>query len=103
MPAILIQNGRLIDPANDVDEQVDILLVNGKVQQIGNMSKPSGGDDLTIINADGCIVSPGLIDIHVHFREPGQEEKGQETEKVLREKLDQILMEINQIHTLKGP
>jgi dihydroorotase len=75
MPAILIKNGRLIDPANQVDKNIDLLLADGKVKQIGKVSKPKKGDDLTIIDASGCIVCPGLIDIHVHFREPGQEEK----------------------------
>lgn len=75
MPAILIKNGRVIDPANSVDTTTDVLLVGGKVRQIGTQSKPATGDDLTVIDASGCIVSPGLLDIHVHFREPGQEEK----------------------------
>ncbi|MEX2216184.1 MAG: dihydroorotase, partial [Phycisphaeraceae bacterium] len=75
MSAILIRNGRLIDPANEHDDITDILLANGKVERLGKQSAPSPGDDLKVIDAGGCIVSPGLIDIHVHFREPGQEEK----------------------------
>jgi len=75
MPALLIKNGRVIDPVNNFDAQTDVLLINGRVERIGQLSKPNAGDDLTVIDASDCIVSPGLIDIHVHFREPGQEEK----------------------------
>jgi dihydroorotase len=75
MPAILITNGRVIDPANDLDEKTDLLLAHGKVERLANVSRPDAGDGLTVIDASGCIVCPGLIDVHVHFREPGQEEK----------------------------
>jgi len=74
MSAILITNGRVIDPANDIDDKTDLLLSNGKVERVGSVSRPQGSD-LTIIDASNCIVCPGLIDVHVHFREPGQEEK----------------------------
>ena len=74
MGAIAIQGGRLIDPASDVDQVADVLLVDGRVRSIGPISKPSLMAD-QVIDASGCIVCPGLIDIHVHFREPGQEEK----------------------------
>ena len=75
MPAILIRNGRLIDPLNDVDEVADVLLVNGQVERVGTQTRPAAAEGATVIDAAGCIVSPGLIDVHVHFREPGQEEK----------------------------
>jgi len=71
MATITIIKGRLIDPANDIDRVTDIVLERGKVKKIGKVSKPTG----KVINAAGCIVAPGLIDPHVHFREPGQEEK----------------------------
>lgn len=71
MAKITIQNGRLIDPANNIDRVTDLVLDDGKVASIGTVSKPDG----PTMDASGCIVSPGLIDIHVHFREPGQEEK----------------------------
>ncbi|MFK7789591.1 MAG: dihydroorotase [Phycisphaeraceae bacterium] len=71
MAKLTIQNGRLIDPANGIDTVTDLVLDNGKVASIGSVSKPDG----PTLDASGCIVSPGLIDIHVHFREPGQEEK----------------------------
>ena len=68
---ILIKNGRLIDPANNVDKKADILIVGEKVEKIGSLDT----DADTIIDAEGMLVTPGLIDIHVHFREPGDEEE----------------------------
>lgn len=69
---VLIKNGRLIDPANNVDEVTDILIDDFHVQQIGQIEEASC--ELQI-DATGKIVSPGLIDLHVHFREPGDEEE----------------------------
>jgi len=70
-PSILIRNGRLIDPAHGVDQITDLLAVDGKVAQIGRVSQKAD----VVIDATGKIVSPGLIDLHVHFREPGDEEE----------------------------
>jgi dihydroorotase len=68
---ILIRNGRLIDPASNADAPRDLLLRDGKVAAIEATGKikASGAD---VIDAKGLIVAPGLIDIHVHLREPGQ-------------------------------
>jgi len=74
MPSLAIINGRLIDPANRLDEPGDLLLVDGKVRKVGKLTRASEQAQ-TVYDASGCIVCPGLIDIHVHFREPGQEEK----------------------------
>ena len=71
MESLSILNGRVIDPASGLDETTDLVLADGKVQSIGKVSKPTG----PTLDASGCIVSPGLIDTHVHLREPGQEEK----------------------------
>jgi dihydroorotase len=68
---LLIKNGRVIDPANGIDEKCDILIVNGLVSDIGKIEKRAQ----TVIDATGKLVTPGLIDIHVHFREPGDEEE----------------------------
>ncbi|MHC4149917.1 MAG: dihydroorotase [Planctomycetota bacterium] len=68
---LLIKNGHVIDPANGVDEQCDVLIVNGLISDIGKIQKPVQ----TVIDAKGKLVTPGLIDIHVHFREPGDEEE----------------------------
>jgi len=71
---ILIQNGRVIDPGNDLDEICDVVIAKGKIAKVGVANKTDlrGAE---IINAKGKIVAPGLIDIHVHCREPGHEEE----------------------------
>ncbi|MCE9592543.1 MAG: dihydroorotase [Planctomycetes bacterium] len=71
MPTLTIKGGRVIDPANQIDQVTDLVLERGRVTKLGKVTKPTGA----VIDASGCIVSPGLIDIHVHLREPGQEEK----------------------------
>ncbi len=68
---LLIKNGRLIDPANGIDRVCDVLIVDEKVAEIGKIEKSAA----TVIDATDKIVAPGLIDIHVHFREPGNEEE----------------------------
>lgn len=73
MSIILIKNGHLIDPANGKDGNFDLLIENGKVLKVGKrISAPKGTE---VIDVKGAIVSPGFIDVHVHFREPGQEYK----------------------------
>jgi dihydroorotase len=70
---LLIQGGRLLDPANGVDRIADILVDNGKIARIGaNLEAPAG---TKVVRAAGCLVTPGLIDIHVHLRDPGQTHK----------------------------
>jgi dihydroorotase len=68
---LLIKNGRVIDPANGVDKECDVFIVDGKIAEVGRIDKPVQ----TVIDATGRLVTPGLIDIHVHFREPGDEEE----------------------------
>jgi dihydroorotase len=66
---ILIRNGRIVDPANERDEVGDLFILDGRIakpSEIGNQQSA-----IEEIDATGLIVSPGLIDIHVHFREPG--------------------------------
>lgn len=75
---LLIKGGRIIDPANGVDQVGDVLIVNGKIQDVGNVAENSSykkQQNCTTIDATGKLVTPGLIDIHVHFREPGDEEE----------------------------
>ncbi|NBR48063.1 dihydroorotase [bacterium] len=64
-----ITNGRIIDPANNRDEVADLWLADGKI------SAPQPGCETETLDARGLVVSPGLIDIHVHLREPGQSHK----------------------------
>jgi dihydroorotase len=69
---ILIRGGRVVDPSRGVDEVADIFLADGKVQAHGrDLGRP---DDALVLDAGGKIVAPGLIDVHVHLREPGQED-----------------------------
>ncbi|MBI1335552.1 MAG: amidohydrolase family protein [Phycisphaera sp.] len=76
MATTVIRNGRVIDPLNEIDTVTDIVLANSKVQRIGKVSDPDAqGEHVTVIDASGCLVTPGLIDIHVHLREPGEEDK----------------------------
>ena len=72
MRPILIRGGRVVDPSRGVDEVADIFLADGKVQAHGrDLGRP---DDALVLDAGGKIVAPGLIDVHVHLREPGQED-----------------------------
>ena len=68
----LIKNGRVIDPKSQFDALADILIDGQKIVAIG---QDLTREDAEIIDATGKIVAPGLIDIHVHFREPGQTHK----------------------------
>ena len=71
---ILIKNGRVIDPANKIDTVLDILIDNGKIIETGKKLSTKHSA-LVIIDASDKIVVPGLIDMHVHLREPGYEYK----------------------------
>ena len=68
---ILIANGRVIDPANDVDRQLDVYVVDGKIAALG--SAPAGFVAGRTIDASGLVVCPGLIDLAARLREPGFE------------------------------
>ncbi len=69
---LLIKNGRVIDPANKLDDICDLLVENARVSRVAKNIKANGAD---IIVATGKIVMPGIIDMHVHLREPGREDK----------------------------
>lgn len=72
---LLIRNGRIIDPSQPIDETADLALVDGKVAAIGRAAQAAAGSTAETIDARGLIVAPGLIDMHVHLREPGHEGK----------------------------
>ena len=70
---ILIKNGHIIDPANNLDRVADLLIEDGRISRIGDdIPVPA---DTEIIDATGKLVVPGLIDMHTHLREPGYEYK----------------------------
>jgi dihydroorotase len=69
---ILIKGGRVIDPAQGMDREADVLVGDGRVEEIGRGL--AAGRHL-VIDATGCLVCPGLVDMHVHLRDPGQTHK----------------------------
>jgi dihydroorotase len=73
MPSLLIAGGRLIDPGNGHDGAFDVLLDDGRVARVAAAGEISAADER--LDAAGCWVVPGLIDMHVHLREPGYEYK----------------------------
>ncbi len=75
MSSLLLKGGRLIDPANSLDETADLLIADGKVVAVGADALGQAPDGTPEIDVTGKVVCPGLIDIHVHFREPGQTAK----------------------------
>jgi dihydroorotase len=68
---LLLKNGRVVDPANNLDAVLDILVDNGKIAKVAK--NISNGEKL--IDATDKIILPGLVDMHVHLREPGREDK----------------------------
>ena len=74
MDSLLIVRGHVVDPANSLDQEMDVLLRDGRVAAV---AAPGAlrGQGARSFNAKGCIVAPGFIDLHVHLREPGQPHK----------------------------
>ncbi len=66
---ILIQGGRMIDPIKKVEQVGDVVIRDGKIDGIG--AYENDGRYEQVINASGCVIAPGLVDVHVHFRDPG--------------------------------
>ena len=74
MATLLIRGGRVVDPSQNIDRIDDVLVRDGQVVAIGHgEGQPLGKADETI-DAAGLVVAPGLVDMHVHLREPGREE-----------------------------
>jgi len=71
---LLISEGRLIDPASNIDRDMDILLRDGRVVEVGG-PRSLDRSGVNVFRAKGLIVAPGFIDLHVHLREPGQQHK----------------------------
>ncbi|MDD4909217.1 MAG: dihydroorotase [Candidatus Omnitrophica bacterium] len=72
MGKLLIKNGRVVDPANKVDAVRDVLAENGRIAGVAENIRANSAK---VIDAAGKIVLPGLVDMHVHLREPGREDK----------------------------
>lgn len=72
--ALWIQNGRVVDPAQNLDQIADVLIVDGKIAALGADAASQAPQNAEKIDATGKIVAPGLIDMHVHLREPGGED-----------------------------
>lgn len=70
---LLIRGGRVVDPRNKRDEVMDVLIDGQHIQKVAKGIKPTKA--MEVLNASNLVVTPGLIDVHVHLREPGQEEK----------------------------
>lgn len=73
--SLIIKNGRVIDPSQGIDKITDIYIEKGKIAKISKNLKIASGKKIKTIDARNMIVSPGLVDIHVHLREPGYEYK----------------------------
>jgi dihydroorotase len=72
-PPVLLRGGRVVDPSQDLDARLDVLLADGAVAALGeSLDAPPGAE---VVDCAGLVVCPGLIDIHVHLRQPGQEYK----------------------------
>lgn len=72
MRKYLIKNGRVVDPANDIDDKLDVLISGDKIEMLGKGIK---ADAAEVLDAKNCIVAPGLVDMHAHLREPGREDE----------------------------
>ena len=75
MNALLLTGGRAIDPANRLDASADLLIIDGKISVVGKDAAAQAPADAEHMDVKGHIVCPGLIDLHVHLREPGQTAK----------------------------
>lgn len=75
MTSLLLSGGRIIDPANRLDASADLWIRDGKIAGIGPQASRQAGADARQLDVSGLVVCPGLIDLHVHLREPGQSAK----------------------------
>ena len=69
---MLLKNARIVDPSQDLDKKMDVRIEHGVIQQL-DTSIPPGEE--TVLDLTNCVLMPGFIDMHVHLREPGREDK----------------------------
>ena len=69
---ILIKNGHVVDPLTRMDGDYDVLIEDNRIKKVVATIEEEAGQ---VIDAEGCYVMPGFIDLHVHFRDPGLEYK----------------------------
>lgn len=72
MTTLLLKNGHVIDPANDIDEVMDVLVSDGVIEAVGTELSQSADETIDVTS---LTVTPGLVDLQVHFREPGREDR----------------------------
>ncbi len=75
MKCLLIQDGRIIDPSQGIDENASLLIAEGKILWLGKGQEIPPLTDCDVLHAEGLIVCPGFVDFHCHLRQPGFEEK----------------------------
>ncbi|MCB1125910.1 MAG: amidohydrolase family protein, partial [Verrucomicrobiae bacterium] len=75
MSSLLLANARIIDPSRGIDQTGDVLILDGKVADAGPGVASNAPKTVSRLDVGGRIVCPGLIDLHVHLREPGQSAK----------------------------
>src|SRR6201995_1914788 len=73
--SLLLTGGRVIDPASNLDAAADVLIVGGKIAAVGPDAASKAPEKTERVDVKGLVVCPGLIDLHVHLREPGQSAK----------------------------
>jgi dihydroorotase len=73
---LVLRGGRVIDPSRNLDEEADVVIEAGRIVRVGRgAAEGLTGERITVRDVRGCWVVPGFVDLHVHFREPGQEYK----------------------------
>ena len=75
MNALLLRGGRVVDPANHFDSPADVLVRDGKIAAVGPSAQAQASAETEVMDVSGRVVCPGLIDLHVHLRDPGQTAK----------------------------
>jgi dihydroorotase len=71
-PKLLLRGGRLVDPASGHDGLIDVVISEGRIAAMGTEAKPAGA---TVLDCEGLVLAPGLVDLHTHLRQPGREDK----------------------------